>query len=335
MREVANYCIIDVLHCQELLVKLSQINDYREVAFIAHVSLFNSHYRANGMKVQNLLDAYAFKHDMVFSSRVCENIEKGKYPGAYVFPPEKEIETRRPVTGLIFASLYSSLIMAYNLSPDKLILTYGEADIVEKIKTFYIRLKELSNKRLELKACLASLGKKRQHLGKIISSAKKRGKRIPESLNSEYSSAGNSKSPIFLCELAKKTISAEKYTLNLVAEFITKKGFAIKYGNTNSLYLTCSDKYYEKCDNAFFRKDLFKEAYWTEMVNITMIVMKSLRDQVNTYLEIKNGTSYLKMAYEEILFSVCFASKKKYFSISHEDVVNFRPNDLFMRGIDT
>jgi len=99
MREVANYCIIDALHCQELLVKLSVINDYREVASIAYVSLFDAHYRANGMKVRNLLGAYAVKRDIVFSTRVCENIEKGKYPGAYVFPPKKGIEMERPVTG--------------------------------------------------------------------------------------------------------------------------------------------------------------------------------------------------------------------------------------------
>ena len=42
MREVANYCIIDTLRCQELLVKLSVINDYREVASIAYVS-FSTH----------------------------------------------------------------------------------------------------------------------------------------------------------------------------------------------------------------------------------------------------------------------------------------------------
>ncbi|CAI2197435.1 13192_t:CDS:1, partial [Funneliformis geosporum] len=198
MREVANYCIIDALRCQELLVKLSQINDYREVTSIAHVSLFDSHYRANGMKVRNLLGAYSFKRDMVFNSRVCENIEKRKYPGAYVFPPEKGIETRRHVMGLDFASLYPSLIMAYNLSPDKIILTHDEAKIAEKnrnilhkiefpfnnctIQAWSVRhdnkfekkglypvvLEDLSNKRLELKACLAPLGKKRQHLGKII-----------------------------------------------------------------------------------------------------------------------------------------------------------------------
>src|SRR5437773_623573 len=70
------------------------------------------------------------------------------------------------------------------------------------------------------------------------------------------------------------------------------------------------------------------------MVKITMDVMKKLRDQINAYLRIKNGTSYLKMAYEEVLFPVCFTGKKKYFGISHEDVINFRPNNLFKRGID-
>src|SRR5438034_1250265 len=279
----------------------------------SHVSLFDSHYRANGMKVRNLLGTYAFKRDMVFSTRVFENIEKGKYPGAYVFPPKKGIESRRPVTGLDFASLYPSLIMAYNLSPDKIILTHGEADIAEKngnilhkieflfnnrtVQAWCVRhdnqfekkglypvvLEDLSNKRVKLKAHLATLGKKKLQLGKIISSAKKRGKRIPESLSLEYSSAcfdydyfdskqralkvymntfygeaGNSKSPIFLRELAGGTTSAGKYNLNLVAEFVTKKGFGIKYGDTDSLYLTCPDKYYEKCDEAFFRKELLR-----------------------------------------------------------------------------
>ncbi|CAI2201876.1 11006_t:CDS:1, partial [Funneliformis geosporum] len=56
-------------------------------------------------------------------------------------------------------------------------------------KGLYLAVLEgLSNKRLKLKVCLVSLGKKRQHLGKMISSAKEKGKRISESLNLEYSS---------------------------------------------------------------------------------------------------------------------------------------------------
>ncbi|CAI2201616.1 2954_t:CDS:2, partial [Funneliformis geosporum] len=96
----------DALHCQELLVNQSIINDYREVASIAYVSLFNTYYCANEMKVQNLLEAYAIKRDIVISTRVPENIEKGKYPGVYVISPNKGIESKRPVTGLDFTSLY-------------------------------------------------------------------------------------------------------------------------------------------------------------------------------------------------------------------------------------
>ncbi|CAI2185394.1 2402_t:CDS:2 [Funneliformis geosporum] len=218
---------------------------------------------------------------MVISTRVPENIEKVKYSGVYIFPPKKVIKSGRPVMGLDFASLYPR--------------------------------------------------KKKQHLEKMISSAKESGKRIPERLNLEYLSvcfdydywdskqkalkvyintfygeAGNSLSPIFLCELACETTMAKKYNLNLVTKFISKKGFRIKYENTDSLYLICPDRYYEKCNEAFFREKLSKRAYWTEM-----------------------------MAYEEILFPICFTGKKKYFGVEHEDVVNFKLKNLFMKGIDT
>ncbi|RIA85331.1 hypothetical protein C1645_830970 [Glomus cerebriforme] len=101
MHEVANYCT--ALSGAFGKTTVSQINDYRKVTSIAHVSLFNSYYHANGMKIRNFLDAYAFKYDMVFSIRVYENIEKGKYP--------------------------DTLIMVYNSSSDKIILIHREADI--------------------------------------------------------------------------------------------------------------------------------------------------------------------------------------------------------------
>src|ERR1044071_1071643 len=55
MYEITNYCVIDALYCQELMVKSNVINDYREVASIVHISLlFDSHYYTIGMKVSNL-----------------------------------------------------------------------------------------------------------------------------------------------------------------------------------------------------------------------------------------------------------------------------------------
>ncbi|CAI2197777.1 11086_t:CDS:2, partial [Funneliformis geosporum] len=130
-------------------------------------------------------------------------------------------------------------------------------------------LEDLSNKRLKLKSCLAPLGKKKQHLRKMITK-----KALKVYMNTFYRKAGNSKSPIFLHELACGTTITGKNNLNLIAEFISKKEFGIKYGDTDSLYFTCLDRYYEKCDETFFRKELSKEV-------------------------IKSRTSYLKMAYEK------------------------------------
>src|SRR5436305_3354493 len=106
MCKVAHYCIIDALRCQELMVKQNVINDYREVASIAYVSLFDTHYRANGMKVRNLLGAYATKRNMLFSTIYHKDKEKGKYTGAYVFPPIKGIENKRHVIGFVFSTFY-------------------------------------------------------------------------------------------------------------------------------------------------------------------------------------------------------------------------------------
>ena len=123
MREVAKYCIIDALSCQRLMVKRNVINEYREVVSISFLSLYDAHYFAGGMKVCNLLGASAWQRGLLTSTISCEQTESGSFPGAYIFPPIKGLENKRPVTGLDFASLYPSLIMTYNLSPDKIILS--------------------------------------------------------------------------------------------------------------------------------------------------------------------------------------------------------------------
>src|ERR1051325_203405 len=138
MREVAKYCIINALNCQRLMVKHNAINEYREVASVAFLSLFDAHYFAGGMKVCNLLSANAWQRGILTSMISSQQTETGKYPGAYVFPPVKGLENRRPVTGLDFASLYLSLIITYNLSPDKIILSRKHAkSLSDSGKTFH------------------------------------------------------------------------------------------------------------------------------------------------------------------------------------------------------
>ncbi|GES87702.1 DNA polymerase family B-domain-containing protein [Rhizophagus clarus] len=406
MHEIANYYVIDALRCQELMVKSNVINDYREVASIAHISLFDSQYYAIGTKKAS-----------------------GKFPGAYVFLPEKGLENKHPVTGLDFTSLYPSIIMTYNLLPEKMVSTLSEVDELEKenkvlhniefkynsnpIRAWTIRhgnkpdqkglfpkiLERLGRMRNEIKAQLTPIGKKKEYMGlvksrmdgsqkdhasgsisianaiKDVCSQSKSKKRVEiagilnpfigssydnfrkeydstcfdyNSLNSKqkaiklyinsfYDVTGQSDSPFYILELAGGVISAGQEIIKRVAEYVRKKGFRIKYGDTDSLYLTGPDSCYEKYDLAYNdgKREISKLEYWTEMVKTTMGVMEKLCNDVNTFLRLKTKSDYLKMAYEEVLFPVAFTGKKKYFGIDHEETLNFEPREPFIRGIDT
>ena len=128
MHEVAKYCIIDALSCQRLMVKRNVINEYREVVSISFLSLYDAHYFAGGMKVCNLLGASAWQRGLLTSTISCEQTESGSFLGIYVFSLIKGLENKHPVIGLDFASLYPSLIMTYNLLPDKIILSRERAE---------------------------------------------------------------------------------------------------------------------------------------------------------------------------------------------------------------
>ena len=87
-------------------------------------------------------------------------------------------------------------------------------------------------------------------------------------MNSFYGEMGNSDSLFKFIELAGGVTSAGRENIKLIAEFVKKKGFGIKYGDTDSLYLTCPDSCYEKCDLVYNDKKgtISKLEYWTEMV---------------------------------------------------------------------
>ncbi|RHZ87756.1 hypothetical protein Glove_30g150 [Diversispora epigaea] len=330
IHEVTNYCIIDALRCQELMVRRNVINDYREVLSIAYVSLSDSHYFAGGMKVCNLLGAEAWSRNILCSMIPCENPETGKYPGAYVVASIKGLENKRSVTGLNFASLYPSLIMTYNLSSDKIILSRKEAiDIlragkklhkiefpfngqtlvawsvrhnnIPKDKGLYASvLEKLRNKRNEMKERLRELDEKSFKYTCINS--KQNAFKIY--MNTFYGETGNNISPFYLLELAGGVTSARQRNIKFVKKFVEGKGFKVKYGDTDSLYLTCPGECFQECDQKYKLGQLSREEYWEEMIKISMEVMKNLRNDVNTELEKDNGTPYLNMAYEEVLFPV-------------------------------
>ncbi|CAI2201130.1 17089_t:CDS:2, partial [Funneliformis geosporum] len=136
-------------------------------------------------------------------------------------------------------------------------------------------------------------------------------------MNTFYGTAGDSKSPFFLRELARGVTLAGQRNIKLVADFVKNKGFGIKYGNTDSLYLVCPKECFQECDEAYDNGNgISKKEYWSRMIQISMEEIGIFRDEVNTFLREDNGSSYLKMAYEKVLFPVVFTGKKKYYGKS-------------------
>jgi DNA polymerase elongation subunit (family B) len=200
MKLVAHYCFIDSWKLHLLNIKKNIIQDKREVCKLSYTSIFDGFYRANGLKVRNLIISKAILKNLYINNHRPfdeeEEEEKGKYPGAIVLNPtkglvspvynihefnqkidecnkitenqlfdtqiyinknyenlyiKKEIvydnlnedlhnfiklytnylkknEFQYPISGLDFSSLYPSLIMAYNLSPEFLILDENYAN---------------------------------------------------------------------------------------------------------------------------------------------------------------------------------------------------------------
>lgn len=104
--------------------------------------------------------------------------------------------------------------------------------------------------------------------------------------------------------------------------------------NTDSLYLSMPERYFKNTDIEYYTSQISKSDYWTKCVEITFKELNPIRDGVNKAFIEDNGTTFLSMAYEEILYPVAFTAKKKYFGIAHENIPNFKPKDLFIRGLE-
>lgn len=155
-------------------------------------------------------------------------------------------------------------------------------------------------------------------------------------MNTFYGVCGSVVSPFYLLEVANGTTSLGQLNIKLAYTLVRTFGCDVHYGDTDSLYISMPEKCFEKIDKEFYSGKLDKEKYWTELVKITFDTIQMIRDKVNKALEENNGTKFLSMAYEEVLWPAAFLAKKKYYGIPHEHKIAFHiePKDLFVRGLE-
>ncbi|RHZ69496.1 hypothetical protein Glove_283g179 [Diversispora epigaea] len=80
-------------------------------------------------------------------------------------------------------------------------------------------------------------------------------------MNTFYGEAGNNISPLYLLELAGGVTSAGQRNIKFVKKFIESKGFKVKYGDTDSLYLTCPGECFQECDQKYKLDQLSRKEY--------------------------------------------------------------------------
>ncbi len=104
--------------------------------------------------------------------------------------------------------------------------------------------------------------------------------------------------------------------------------------NTDSLYIACSATIFDEFNRLYFSNKMRKLDYATALVEATFREIERINIGVNTTLMNDNGSKFLKMAYEEVLYPVVFLGKKKYYGTPHVKVVDFYPKKPFIRGVD-
>lgn len=153
-------------------------------------------------------------------------------------------------------------------------------------------------------------------------------------MNTLYGEMGNKLSSLFMLPLAGGVTSMGQYNLLMVRDYVKTLNAKVYYGDTDSVYMSCNKDDFIKYDELYYTNKIDKETYYTDLINQTFTSIGKMRDLVNQKLFDNNQTPYLKMAYEEVLYPCAFLSKKKYYGIPHENVVNFKPKKLFIRGLE-
>jgi DNA polymerase elongation subunit (family B) len=105
------------------------LQENRELAKVSFTDLEHAFFRANGAKVRNMVIGFIkrFAKDLGVSNTRRVRDAPSKYEGAFVFDVRNHLNRESPTACLDFNSLYPSIIIAYNYSPEK-IATEGHGD---------------------------------------------------------------------------------------------------------------------------------------------------------------------------------------------------------------
>ncbi|XP_021807316.1 DNA polymerase delta catalytic subunit [Prunus avium] len=256
-RRLAVYCLKDAYLPQRLLDKLMYIYNYVEMARVTGVPISFLLSRGQSIKVLSQLLRKAKQKNLLIPNVKQAGSEQGKYEGATVLEAKAGF-FEKPIATLDFASLYPSIMMAYNLCYCTLVTTEdahklnippefvnktpsGETFVKSNLQKGILPeiLEELLAARKRAKA---DLKEAKDPLEKAVLDGRQLALKI--SANSVYGFTGATIGQLPCIEISSSVTSYGRqmieHTKNLVKEkFTTLKGYEhnaeVIYGDTDSV----------------------------------------------------------------------------------------------------
>lgn len=106
--------------------------------------------------------------------------------------------------------------------------------------------------------------------------------------------------------------------------------------NTDSVYISIPERHFHNLDKTYFGGRMSKIEYCNKLVDKTFEQIKIINKLANDKLVEDNGTEFLKLNYEEVLYPIVMLSKKKYYGLPHISVANFNVDRKpFVKGIES
>lgn len=395
MIKVAIYCAVDALRCCEYLNKIGILLDIESKVELSKTTLKDGFTRANSHKVANIICVYYEPNELdscfplnpnkynKSPNKVKETISGGFVRNVLI----KTLNRETPSFALDFSSLYPSIIMGFNLSPETLVYTNERKEELEnqgfilypinvttsigkEYKAWSVRHNEDIDKMGAIARMELDLFKRRkairndyyEELESFVKTAKPewiinnkdefdakvlefltlKGKQeaLKEFMNSVYGVFAQEISVFFNIYISGAITSIGQQQAKMVGNNLTDEGYKIVYGDTDSVYVIGPESEYTQIreDHANGKLDLLE--YHTALVNKTFDLAKLKFNTVNAMLREINQTSYLKVAYEEVLHPAQYFMPKNYAGLAHIAKVNFNidqnniPKNIMVRGID-
>ncbi|CAG8696124.1 2829_t:CDS:1, partial [Dentiscutata heterogama] len=363
------YCFNDCARVVELLVKVHKWLWYNTLSNLANCEFAQPHRGSSEMLFQCSFNGHINKYypdtiSIAYPPRVWDNDNEDRggkkkkkkgYQGGSVFDPNKGFYLL-PVATLDFSSLYPSIMMQYNMSPDTKVYEYdissGKKRYLDgSIKT---RMINITNDKGDILDKITFLDRS-EHIGSLTSlleilikkrnEAKKMKKQYEEGsfyhslydqqqlafkvlANSIYGLTGLTSSIIGDVKISAGVTSTGREQVHKLANFIKGQGCRVVYGDTDSTLLMMQQARLEEIINEYV--DLFRNAstiteytkylydFYNDVTKETHLVASKIAKEFNE-LNARDGCEMIKVVLEKVLVFMTSFGKKRYAGLSMEN----------------